>query len=175
MKFCPTCKTTSRKTNLMRLYDVKCECKICISEVDVPVTLPCGHVFCKKCIIRWFDIDSSQSDERDESWKYVAIYVGKEMVWRSDSTAEQISLYVDSLPISSFSMMIDTPPTPYGFIAVWKPNLNPPRWSMVANRDQLRHLRMIASEALQYHMNIILGMSTTEAFEYQMRVRYTLI
>ncbi|CAF4043196.1 unnamed protein product, partial [Rotaria sp. Silwood2] len=58
------CRSTSSASCLCTLFDCKylCardfECSICVNVLWFPVTTPCGHVFCRECLIR--SIDNTQ-------------------------------------------------------------------------------------------------------------------
>ncbi|KHN81499.1 RING finger and transmembrane domain-containing protein 2 [Toxocara canis] len=51
------------------------QCTICFSEVADPIKLPCGHVFCHRCIGTWLDNENTCPNCRavvsfeDNSWK----------------------------------------------------------------------------------------------------------
>ncbi|CAF1064025.1 unnamed protein product [Rotaria sordida] len=58
------CRSTSSASCLCTLLDCKYlrardfECSICVNLLWFPVTTPCGHVFCRECLIR--SIDNTQ-------------------------------------------------------------------------------------------------------------------
>ncbi|CAF0977745.1 unnamed protein product [Rotaria sp. Silwood1] len=56
--------TSASASCLCTLFDCKClrardfECSICVNLLWFPVTTPCGHVFCRECLIR--SVDNTQ-------------------------------------------------------------------------------------------------------------------
>jgi hypothetical protein len=66
MPQCPVCKKRATETDLIRLFVhfVDYVCIICASSVVDPVCTPCGHVYCGKCIRKWFDCQTLQQVEQ---------------------------------------------------------------------------------------------------------------
>ena len=48
---CPQC--LEKITFILKIYNLyDLECSICLNKYDSPIALNCGHIYCKRCIVR---------------------------------------------------------------------------------------------------------------------------
>jgi len=100
MPQCPVCKKIATETDLIRLFVhfVDYVCIICASSVVDPVCTPCGHVYCGKCIRKWFDCQTSQQVDQSVEQNDNSASSNNEYVSRNnDSVAlDNILVFDDS-------------------------------------------------------------------------------
>jgi len=51
---CPLCRDPFTMEKMIDLFGVNGECSICLDKFEDPCAVPCGHVFCRMCIIELF-------------------------------------------------------------------------------------------------------------------------